>query len=250
MSGCTKCSSASVCQACTVGYYLSWSKCYQCPSGCAECTDANTCSRCKSGFNMLDNVCYAECPSGTTAVDGYCVPLPPESPTEVPSDEETTAIETEPAATETETPAIETTIPEIETETSSDETSSVTDEAVTVTATVTEVTDPTTIVSAPDVNQNSEDRTDFGTGSIIGIVVGLLVVAAIAVIIILVLRWRKSNRDNSPEAEEGPRETEMESTVATVDYGTEVVAATADNPAFLSDSFNMSGNDFEEILFA
>ena len=202
---------------------------------------------------MLDNVCYAECPPGTTASGGYCIPLPPESPTEVPSEEETTAIETEAPATEPESPAVETTISEIEAETSEGETSSVSDDAPMTESAVpdTEVADSTTTgANEPDVNQNSGDRSDFGTGSIIGLVVGLLVVAAIVVITILVIRRRKSNKDNSTEAEEGAQETEMEGTVTAMDYGTEVVAATADNPAFPSDSFNMSGNDFEEILFA
>lgn len=69
MSGCSACSSASVCTTCFSGYYKSGSKCYECPAGCSTCSSSSNCSACETGYTLSSGKCIKPCDSGCASCD-------------------------------------------------------------------------------------------------------------------------------------------------------------------------------------
>lgn len=68
MSGCTKCSSSSVCTECQTLYYLSNSSCVPCSItlvGCAVCTNSSMCLFCNSGYYLNSSALCSLCTSLT-----------------------------------------------------------------------------------------------------------------------------------------------------------------------------------------
>ena len=82
VSGCSKCSSPSDCQACKVplllqanscvnrcgpGYYQNGFVCTPCSQGCASCSGPNICMICLAGQLSYNGFCYNNCPAGSVA---------------------------------------------------------------------------------------------------------------------------------------------------------------------------------------
>jgi hypothetical protein len=84
-TGCRTCTSATVCQNCIVGYYLSSSSCIVLPAFCVSISSADVCNQCFGGYslNTSSNTCTPDltcntassctmCPQGYTLAAGAC----------------------------------------------------------------------------------------------------------------------------------------------------------------------------------
>ena len=98
---CTTCSSATVCTACSSGFYLYESTCVSsCPSGyygservcygnrifekellriflaclteCTTCSSLTVCTACSSDFYLYDSTCISPCPNGYYGSENVC----------------------------------------------------------------------------------------------------------------------------------------------------------------------------------
>ena len=56
-TGCSKCSSSTVCTGCTDGYYLAGVLCTLCNPRCKICESSEVCSECNSPFTLQNNFC-------------------------------------------------------------------------------------------------------------------------------------------------------------------------------------------------
>ena len=74
---CLRCSgTASTCQECKIGYYLSSSTCSMCSTGCKSCTNNISCDSCNSGYFRVSTTqgssctkCISNCMECTTTSD-------------------------------------------------------------------------------------------------------------------------------------------------------------------------------------
>ncbi len=55
---CKTCSDYYTCTSCNVGYYLTYSSCYACPTGCYSCTRGDYCDNCKPEYEATEDHLY------------------------------------------------------------------------------------------------------------------------------------------------------------------------------------------------
>ncbi len=64
---CRTCTSASYCNSCASGYYLSYGRCLSCTSYCVSC-NSGTCTACASGYKLTNGSCKAQSTDSTRKV--------------------------------------------------------------------------------------------------------------------------------------------------------------------------------------
>ena len=66
-TGCSGCTSSSLCTSCFQGYYLSGSLCSACMQVCQTCDAGNTCSSCPNNLIISGTIC--DCPTAQPVLD-------------------------------------------------------------------------------------------------------------------------------------------------------------------------------------